>query len=335
MKKIVFFSFLLCLLTNCKNKQQNVIVERIAVPVTSVCDSLESVMPGELFLTESYILWTNPFNSDLFVHVLDKYTGTEIAKFGKVGQGPDEFVTPSVFLHPNNCLFVYDLNRNKQFLYSIDSVVHRRPEIIKKEKEEFKNINRILFTDEETFISFDSSAEVPFTIRRGDQHVSFGEQAIKGKINDGFSHFQGEMRYNPVKECFIYTTFKFPYLAVYEKQKEKFRLAKEALLTDEYEVDNGNFSYKGERRGASGLALTSDYIVTLERDRKFDTTDESKIGRDFSKLSHTVFLYDYDLQLRKIVDLGMPILRIAAEPETNQLYAIGVNPDFVLIKCDL
>ena len=48
-----------------------------------------------------------------------------------------------------------------------------------------------------------------------------------------------------------------------------------------------------------------------------------------------IFLYDYDGNLVKIVDLGIPVMRIASEEQSNTLYAIGVNPDFVLVKYEL
>ena len=46
-------------------------------------------------------------------------------------------------------------------------------------------------------------------------------------------------------------------------------------------------------------------------------------------------VYDYNGKLLKIVDLGMPVMRIAADGRSNALYAIGVNSDFVLAKYDL
>lgn len=49
----------------------------------------------------------------------------------------------------------------------------------------------------------------------------------------------------------------------------------------------------------------------------------------------TVFVYDYDGKLLKIVNLGMPVMRIAADGRSNALYVIGVNPDFALAKYDL
>lgn len=81
--------------------------------------------------------------------------------------------------------------------------------------------------------------------------------------------------------------------------------------------------------------MTSNFIVTLERDYQSDPTDEDTVGRDFSKLPQTVFLYDYDLNLRKIVNVGMPVLQLAADPYHNTVYAIGINPDFTIVKFDI
>jgi len=81
--------------------------------------------------------------------------------------------------------------------------------------------------------------------------------------------------------------------------------------------------------------MTKDYIVTLERDREVDPLDERTVGRNASKCPRTVFVYDYDGKLLKIVNLGMPVMRIAADGRSNAQYVIGVNPDFALAKYDL
>ncbi|CDE02681.1 hypothetical protein DXA58_10175 [Bacteroides uniformis] len=104
---------------------------------------------------------------------------------------------------------------------------------------------------------------------------------------------------------------------------------------DEYEIRNNEVIFDRRVKGVRGLCMSKDFIITLQRDRRKDDTDESTVGRDASKCPHTVFLYDYDGNLVKIVDLGIPVMRIASEEQSNTLYAIGVNPDFVLVKYEL
>lgn len=43
-------------------------------------------------------------------------------------------------------------------------------------------------------------------------------------------------------------------------------------------------------------------------------------------------LYDYGSRLVKVVDLGMPVVRIASDRRSNTLYAIGLpKRDFILL----
>lgn len=90
-----------------------------------------------------------------------------------------------------------------------------------------------------------------------------------------------------------------------------------------------------KRNGAATLTLTKDYIVTLPRDYQSDPIHESKVGRNFTKIPQTLFLYDYNSNLKKAVHLNTPILRITSDPESNTVYAIVVDPEFTLIRCEL
>ena len=49
----------------------------------------------------------------------------------------------------------------------------------------------------------------------------------------------------------------------------------------------------------------------------------------------TIFLaclYDYGSRLVKVIDLGMPVVRIASDRRSNTLYAIGLpKRDFILL----
>lgn len=89
------------------------------------------------------------------------------------------------------------------------------------------------------------------------------------------------------------------------------------------------------RYAPTAIAITKDYIVSIERDEErpsasLHSNRSTDGGRRFSKATPTVFVYDYDLNLLKIVDVGMPVFRIAADCWSNEVYLIGVNPDFCI-----
>lgn len=103
----------------------------------------------------------------------------------------------------------------------------------------------------------------------------------------------------------------------------------------DYEKGKNGIVIHNDGRGPKEVVFTKDYIVTIERDRTMDTTDESKVGRNFNMNAQTLFLYDYHSNLQKIVHTGMPLIRIAATSRENVVYAMVVNPEFCLVKIEI
>jgi len=168
---------------------------------------------------------------------------------------------------------------------------------------------------------------------------SFGKFPIPESLRkrDRFSYFQGNVAYNPDLKKLIYTSYRFPYMAIYTKSGKSFKLLTEVKGKFDYSVSSGG-EFKRSRDSKEGpreLTLTLDYIVTVDRDLSIDQTDENEVGRDPMKLPHTVFIYDYEGNLLKIVNLGFPVVRIAADTKNNTLYAIVVMDDYVLVKYEL
>ena len=125
-------------------------------------------------------------------------------------------------------------------------------------------------------------------------------------------------------------------MAVYQKDGNTFKLLHERKKVPDYRVvDDELYLEEREKAGAFSVIQLKDYIVTLERDYYTDNTNEMTVGRDFTKCPQTLFLYDYELNLKKIVNLRMPIVRITGTPKDNMVYAMVVNPEFTLVKCDV
>jgi hypothetical protein len=83
--------------------------------------------------------------------------------------------------------------------------------------------------------------------------------------------------------------------------------------------------------------LTEDYIVLLQRDTEVEESinKQEMRGRNVASLPRSLFVYDYDLDLKKIVNMPFPMLRLCGDVETNTVYAMSVNPEFELIKIEL
>jgi hypothetical protein len=114
-----------------------------------------------------------------------------------------------------------------------------------------------------------------------------------------------------------------PYISVFEYTGTSFKLQGEHRGFETVPSKGGKFQPDRTKNGVSDLTLSKDYIVCKQRDYEKDDMDESTVGMDVSKLPHTVFLYSYkNLKLEGIVDLGLPVLRIACSEDNNTLYAV-------------
>ena len=80
------------------------------------------------------------------------------------------------------------------------------------------------------------------------------------------------------------------------------------------------------------MVLTKDFIVAIQRDYENDRTSETAVLKDLSLLPQTLFVYDYDGKLHKIINFKVPITSIAGDIKTNTIYAIYADPDFRLGK---
>ena len=76
----------------------------------------------------------------------------------------------------------------------------------------------------------------------------------------------------------------FPYVAAYKNNDSNFKLVWEKKGDMNYTVSENKIIPNRKRKGAMELTLTKDYIATLQRDYLNDPTDESQVGRDFTKI---------------------------------------------------
>ena len=75
--------------------------------------------------------------------------------------------------------------------------------------------------------------------------------------------------------------------------------------------------------------------MSLHRDWENEPLEKPVRGRDERLLPHLAYLYDYNANLVKVVDLGVPVVRIASDRRNNVLYALALNPDYMLLKYEL
>lgn len=336
-KKFLLYS--LCLLTFIACKSGSTEIERLTLsPSSTIQDSLFTQLPGSLILCNNYLVWEDPFNPNYFLHVVDINAKKEIGTMGLIGRGPKEFITPLSISSIGNKIFTYDLNQNKQAYYSIDSMLANKDPFILLPPLPIEDCLDIVQIAEGEFISTHPQNEQLFQWIHQDSTVSFfGKSPIKEKLKDYYNSRQGTLFYNPYNQKLIYSARLFPYIALYEKEGNNFQLKWEKVSSKNfYEIKNGNIHFIEEAQVPHGIILTKDYIITLEKEENTSTPTKRTAGiRDLSQVPNTIFVYDYDFNLKKIIDMGMPILRIETKGNSNTIYAVGIDLDFCIVTYEI
>lgn len=258
---------------------------------------------------------------------------------GIIGRGDQEFTMPTLGQTTGKNILVYDDNIGKQALYSIDSLLQGKEPFIRLPEMPINGCTQLIQIDDSTFISLQPDQKKPFQIIRNNKsHSSFGELPIKEDIHNGFDIFQGALIFDPYNQNLLYSASHFPYLALYEKEGDSFYLKWEKKFPVNYSIKNKKLTLNRENKnGLSSLIMAKDYIITLERDEQTaPVVNKPTPGiRDLSQLPYTMFLYDYDFNLKKIINLNIPLLRITGNSLSNTVYLIGLDGSYSILKCEV
>ena len=328
--------FLTCIMfSSCQNKDKP--IERININTEIAYDSIYSRMPGTLLKLDNYLIWQDPFSIENFIHIIDLKKGQEIGTMGTIGQGPEEFNTPVISSVGNNNIFVFDLNTTHQAFYSIDSLKNNKKPYIRYKDNDLKSITKKIPIGKDQFVILQPSESKRFRMVKDGNSFEFGSPFIEGKdFENKYDINQGNIELNPQKDKFVFASYLFPYIEIYDTKKEDIPLLFSSSISPKlYKRIGTEIKKDPSRRGCLSMTLTKEYIVTIQRDYEVDDTDESTVGMDFNKLPQTLFLYDYNGNMKRIVNVGIPVFNLIGDIKRNTVYVMGVDPEFVIIKCEL
>lgn len=337
MKKCLVLLMIIVCCSCAQDKKEN--IERICnVSYTVLTDSIFTRMPGKLLYSDKYIVWIDPFASKNFVHVLDASSGKELGCLGNIGNGPHEFTGIFASLTYDSLIVLSDLNRDLQGYINLNRVeTEPSTAFVKWRYDKLNKFTRYLEISESQSLLLYPGANKPFVYKHNEKNDSIGRFPFNEKIVNGYNIYQGEMFYNAERGCLFYSTFYIPYAAMYKLEDDKFVMEWEWKEDIDYNIVNGKLKINNQFHNFHEIALTKDYIVVCKR----DVETEGELSKDIKKkdpmraLPYSIFLYDYDYNLKKIVKLETPIIRVAGNASCNVLYAIITNPEFALVKFEL
>lgn len=331
---LLIFTFVLM---SCNSGQQDVI--RISNPQYSVItDSIYARLPGDILYQNGLVYWWDPFSGEDFLHVVDVETGKEVTRFGNIGQGPTDFTLPMFSLSPTNGLYVNDTNKDLEILYQWDNQNDSLVMAFDKYENDPNSV-RISCIDETTKVLLCPENDRIFNvIKKNAGSIHFGNRPVTDSLINAYDVFQGCLGYNPYRKQLVYSCISFPYIAVYGHNSwTDWTLLSEQKAVQEYRVVENELNFNSDASyGSTEMALTKDYIVLLKFDFEIeDYIKRDEIGTVAAKMPRSLFVYDYELNLEKIINFSFPVIRLCGDPETDTIYAIIVNPEYELIKITL
>ncbi|MDR3094917.1 MAG: hypothetical protein LBU62_09810 [Bacteroidales bacterium] len=327
MKKYLFF-WLFVLFTACSHQQT---VERISVQLDTVHNSLFTRFPGSLLIFNDYIILGDPFAEKGFVKIFQRHTGAEINAIGIIGKGQNECLSPDFMNYFQDHLVLYDFELNKKALIPIDSLIHSKNNPVHLTSVPVSNIHSLIQTGDDEYVAADYLQPLPFHLIRGEQTTAtFGKNPVDEDVN---TFTQGQMSYHPLRKIFVYTDNRNPYIALYKRDGTSFSFEWECQIkTPHYRVyDNAIHWEREQPSGIMDATFSKDYIVCLLNELKIREVN----GREIDTAPKAIYLFDYDGQLVKILDLPVPAIRIASAIDSNVIYIVELEPDYDIVKCDL
>ncbi|MGL5731565.1 MAG: hypothetical protein ACRCX5_10635, partial [Bacteroidales bacterium] len=248
------------------------------------------------------------------------------------GQGPLEFTTPKVSRTGDGNLFIYDLNSARQ---GIVSMIDKSFALQMLKSSKSKMVTSSLMVTPDKRVILQPGEDIPLAVEMDSNVFRFGNRPIElsSKITNGLSCFQGVLFYHPDRNLLVYVMNSFPAFFFYKLTKDgTFELHKEVIEDFDYEIVDDKLVFLTSK-GQVDVTATKDYIIKIERDKEYDKTTAT--GGDFTKLPQTLFLYSYEGELQKIVNMKTPLLRVAGDFSDNMIYAINADPEFKLIRINL
>lgn len=327
-KRLFTCAFFLLLLFGCK--QKTVEVQHCAIDGTILNDELMTRMPGPLRVYGDYLYWEDPFARDYFLRIHHLHDGLEIGQMGKVGEGPEEFITgQAIGACIDGRLFAVDVNGTTKGFLSIDSLVLNKEPFMTLSPEERVTLKRGKQVAKGIYLKTNpENSDHHFTAIIDGASCEFGEYPIR----EWRKPIGGYEIYDAQRGLLAFCSYQFPYLSLYKRDGHRFNLVFEKADRDAYAVNGQHIAFKEPLLGVKDLCLSRDYLVTLQFEDLPDENRPLTSGRNINDRPHTVFVYNHSGELLKIVDLRMPIIRMAADGRDNTLYVIGANPDFMLLK---
>lgn len=274
-------------------------------------------------------------NPDGFLHFVHLSDG-EVSEYGKIGQGPGEFLlVGTVCPDVNNRLVLFDVSKQECFMMqngdegmSFHSLFSSADSLVCFEMLPVQN-NRYIVTGLHKHNRFS------LLDKNGKKVYDFGEYPYRDEEErqiDGFilgDVYQGRLAANPRRNRFVQAIYKAKILTFYEQSSERWNLVKEIQESFPQYRYNSPAIDVDTPVGYLDVCATEKYVYALYSGKNYRDEKEAAFS------GHVVEVYGWDGTLLKRYLSELPLKVIEASGDDSSLYAVAYHPDPVLVRFSL
>lgn len=299
----------------------NDVVECIRPQISAYYDSLGTSFMGDLLVTEDYVIWEDAHSTENYLHIIDKSEQKELTSLGHINDELQQSMNTRIGKGNQNELVIYDFDFKRKADIPIYNLKTRNNEFTFTDIRYEENALKIIKLSDGNDLLFSPEAKQPFGVVKDDIIYNSGKYPIANTWitpDDRLNYFDGTIIYNSTNEMLLYSTSSFRYMALYKRLGNKLQLIKETNAPN-YSIKNRRLKLGKNKRGVSEIALTRNYIITAEH------------LKDGISSPKTLCVYDYNLQLKKILRIDQPIARIGANSDTDTIFAVIESPEYKMV----
>lgn len=330
--KIFYITILILLLGSCKQRSHE--VERVNLTPEVISDELFISRYSQLVKTSNHFYVCDVKEKDGFIKIYNP-DGSFNQSIGKIGNGPEEFTTPYMIPYKKDGILTW--NKWGRFNSAISQNTENGMSLSPISIHFINDSVASLQTDlEGNFIAYNPTKKdgiITLYSKEGKEIASAGKLPYPQEISNKQECFSGNIMYNPYNKKLVLALNQLPYAAVYQIKNNKITFLNEQEMGKaEYNISDNSMNIPHSGKDCLvGFCLTDDYIVSILNDPDYKEDDRSQT----SPKRNTVGVYDYNLNLIKIVNLNMPRINLAAQGNDNCFYSIVLNPEYSIVKVDL
>jgi hypothetical protein len=341
--RIIFRIFILTIFISCQDKNEvEIKVLDVKSDIITLHGNIEfpviTKFAADIIEIDSLLIVITPFSRDGIFTVFSKYTGIEKCTFSKRGNGPGEYIQPSIHKAGSNIVSLWDTNKRfSEVCLKPDEKSENKFILLSSKRIDQGGMNVYRFNnelmistihpDKGMFAFFNNKGEIT-----GDY---FGNMPIKNAFA-GYDRFQGLIGVSDRQNLFVFGTYDLGYLCSYKIDEMNNPVLKWEFFIHQkpfYKITNHRLIWDEEKhvQGIKGIQLVNNKIIVLYSGKPISLPRNKPEGAFSDKL----YLLDTKGNILKKYELDIPVLKIHYSERDMALYGITLTDDWQIVKFNL